>query len=56
MAQVVLSSMCTSMTLMGSIMRTSGHMVIVFDEAMYLNNAMLISFYLFIEVVGLDLG
>jgi len=56
MAQVVLSSMCTSMTLMGGIVCTGWHMMVVFDEAVYLNNAMLISFYLFIEVVGLDLG
>ena len=55
MAQMVMStSMCTGMT--SHVVLSSWHMVVVFDEAVYLNNAMLIPFYFFIEVVGLDLS
>jgi len=57
MAQMVMSSsVSTAMTSMSCLMHTSGHMMVIFDEAVYLNNAMLIPLYLFVKVVCLNLG
>lgn len=53
---VMSSSVSTAMTSMSCLMHTSGHMMVVFDEAVYLNNAMLIPLYLFVKVVCLNLG